>query len=172
MLGIGCWDQPETQKSSRVCRRSQKRRVTQQNKPSPVDILNCYFGTLGDCPALVTGAWYTKPCFPHARRNYLCPSAYGRSCRGRSPIAASSTARLLMYPEGPSGTRGNAQVLGTPLPSRSTSLLVKKGYGTSTDPHYQSWFLLRSQPRSIIWVIPQGLGGWGGMKARLAHHLL
>ena len=84
--------------------------MTQQNKPSPVDILNCYFGTLGDCPALVTGAWYTKPCFPHARRNYLCSSAYGRSCRGRSPIAASSPVRLLMCPEGPSGTRGDARL--------------------------------------------------------------
>lgn len=154
--------------------------MTQQNKPSPVDILSCYFGILGDCLAMVTGAWYTKPCFPHARRNYLCSSAYGRSCRGRSPIAASSTVRLLnaflakgrVCPEGPSRTRGDAQVLGTPLPSRSTSLLVRKGYGTSTDPRYQSWFLLGPQPRSLIWVIPQGLGGCGGMKARLAHHLL
>ena len=145
-----------------------------------MDILNCYFGTLGDCLAMVTGAWYIKPCFPHARRNYLCSSAYGRSCRGRSPIAASSTVRLLneflakgaVCPEGPSRTRGDAQVLGTPLPSRSTSLLVKKGYGTSTDQRNQSWFLLRPRPRTLIWVIPQGLGGWGGMKARLAHHLL
>ena len=109
-----------------------------------MDILNCYFGTLGDCLAMVTGAWYIKPCFPYARRNYLCSSAYGRSCRGRSPIAASSTVRLLneflakgaVCPEGPSRTRGDAQVLGTPLPSRSTSLLVKKGYGTSTDQRY------------------------------------
>lgn len=37
-------------------------KVTQQNNPFLEGVPNCYFGALGDCLLLVTGAWYTKPC--------------------------------------------------------------------------------------------------------------
>ena len=52
-------------------------------------------------------------------------------------------------------------------------LLVKEVYGTSTNLHHPSWVLLGPHLRSCIGVIgPQCLGGVGGVKAHLVHHLL
>lgn len=97
-----------------------------------MDVLDCYFGALGDGQVVVTGA---KPCFQVPAVVFMpiglpweAEGAWqGAPVGGSDPASANVRHKWVHVKWGAvcqveaSGIRGDAQILRAPLPSRSTT---------------------------------------------------